>query len=71
MAIICIQVVVYTHSIYRGEDGFHHFLALCWILHFGNAFFRPSIWALVRSGLSKRYSPCNRVSFSRPFKEVS
>ena len=25
MAIICIQVVVYTHSIYRGEAGFHHF----------------------------------------------
>ena len=25
MAIICIQVVVYTHSIYHGEGGFHHF----------------------------------------------
>ena len=59
MAISCIQVVVYTHSIYHCEDGFHHFLALCWILHFGNAFFRPSIWALVRSGLFWRYSDVN------------
>ena len=42
-----------------------YFVALCFIAHFGNAFWSFSIWAFVRLGLSRRVRLVNFVNLAK------